>query len=266
MTTLGSDSGVAIANERLVRAMPRVVAAVHALATELDLSNAELLEVLAFLGAVGRADEFILLSDILGLSRLVDDATNRFDAGTASNVLGPYYRPGAPTIANPGSIASSRSAGEPLTLLGRVVDAVDGSPLAGATVDVWQADGDGRYSTEADGLDGWNLRGRQTTAADGRYEIATVQPRHYTIKHDGPVGQLLTTLARHPYRPAHVHLLVSAASHRSLVTQIYVAGGPYLEDDAIDGVKEELVAPVIGGRITFDVELARDPPAGRTAA
>jgi catechol 1,2-dioxygenase len=241
--------------------MPGVVAAIHELVTELDLKNDELLAVLGFLGEVGRADELILLSDVLGLSRLVDDTTHRGVEGTSSNVLGPFYRPGAPQNVYPGSIESSRSIGEPIVITGQVVDVADGAPVAGATVDVWQADGDGRYSTADDGLDAWNLRGRQLTDDDGRYEIATVRPLHYTVKDDGPVGQLLVALGRHPWRPAHIHLLVSAADHRPLITQAYLAGGPYLDDDAITGVKEELVAPVVQGRISFDVKLAGEPAA-----
>ena len=260
MTTIRSSSAT-VSSDRLLEAMPRVVAAIHELATELDLKNDELLAVLGFLGEVGRADELILLSDVLGLSRLVDDTTHRGVEGTSSNVLGPFYRPGAPQIGNPGSIASSRSIGEPVVISGQVVDVADGAPVAGATVDVWQADGDGRYSTADDGLDAWNLRGRQLTGDDGRYEIATVRPLHYTVKNDGPVGQLLVALGRHPWRPAHIHLLVSAADHPPLITQAYLAGGPYLEDDAITGVKEELVALVVQGRISFDVKLAREPAA-----
>jgi hydroxyquinol 1,2-dioxygenase len=248
----------ALALDRLATAMPRVVAALHELAVDLELTNDELLAVLAFLGEVGRADEFVLLSDILGLSRLVDDTTHRGFEGTSSNVLGPFYLPGAPQIANPGSIASPASVGERLVIGGRILDATDGSPIPDATVDVWQADGDGRYSNESSHLDPWNLRGRQSTTADGGYEIATVRPLHYTVKDDGPIGRLLAVLGRHPWRPAHIHLLVSAAGHRSLVTQVYIAGGPYLDDDTITGVKEELVAPVVDGRISFDVSLARE--------
>jgi hydroxyquinol 1,2-dioxygenase len=259
--TMIRSSHSTVSDDRLLEAMPRVVAAIHDLAAELDLTNDELLAVLAFLGEVGRADEFILLSDVLGLSRLVDDATHRGLEGTSFNVLGPFYRPGAPQIANPGSIASSRSVGEPLVIGGQIMNAADGAPIAGATVDVWQADGDGRYSTVDDGQDSWNLRGRQLTGDDGRYEIATVLPLHYTVKDDGPVGQLLVALGRHPWRPAHIHLLVSAAGHRPLVTQVYIAGGPYLDDDAITGVKGELVAPVVDGRISFEVMLAREPAA-----
>jgi protocatechuate 3,4-dioxygenase beta subunit len=264
-TSPGPSAGAAVLNDRLVRAMPRVVAAVHGLATELDVTNDELVAVLGFLGEVGRADEFILLSDVLGLSRLVDDATHRGIEGTSSNVLGPFYRPDAPHIGNPGSIASSRSVGEALVIGGRIADAVDGSLVADATVDVWQADGNGRYSDEADPVEPWDLRGRQTTTETGRFEIATVRPLHYTVKDDGPVGRLLAALGRHPWRPAHIHLLVSAAGHRSLVTQVYVAGGLYLDDDTITGVKQELVAPVVDGRITFDVALPRDASAGTVA-
>lgn len=265
MTTIQTSPDRMARNDRLIRAMPRVVAAIHELATDLDLKNDELLAALEFLGEVGRAGEFILLSDVLGVSRLVDDATHRGVAGTSSNVLGPFYREGAPLISNPGSIASPRSAGEPLVISGRITDAIDGSPIPAATVDVWQADGDAHYSNEDDALEPWNLRGRQPTSEDGRYEIATVRPRHYTIKHDGPVGRLLTELGRHPWRPAHIHLMLSAAGHHSLVTQVYVAGGPYLDDDSIAGVKEELVAPVIGGRVSFDVALAREPAAESAA-
>lgn len=266
MTTVGPAAEVTVRRDRLVEAMSRVVAAIHELAVELDLTNNDLRAALEFLGEVGRADEFILLSDVLGLSRLVDDATHRGIEGTSSNVLGPFYRPGAPQIPNPGSVASSRSVGEPLVVGGRVTDAVDGAPIPRATVDIWQADGDGRYSSEVDAMDPWDLRGRQSTTADGRYEIATVRPLHYTVKDDGPVGRLLVALGRHPWRPAHVHLLVSAAGHRPLVTQLYLAGGLYLDDDTIVGVKEELVAPVVDGRITFDVSLAREPAASAEPA
>jgi hydroxyquinol 1,2-dioxygenase len=257
VTSTSPPSEQELRAERLLRAMQPVVGAIHDLASELELQNDELLAVLGFLGEVAAAGELILLSDVLGLSRLVDDATHRGIEGTSSNVLGPFYRPGAPQIPNPGSVATPRSNGEPLVIGGRVVGASDGAPVAGATVDLWQADGHGRYSTDDDRPDPWDLRGRQTTTVDGRYEIATVRPLHYTVKDDGPVGKLLVALGRHPWRPAHIHLLVSATGHRSLVTQVYVGGGPYLDDDAITGVKNELVAPVVDGRLSFDVALAR---------
>jgi protocatechuate 3,4-dioxygenase beta subunit len=218
-----------------------------------------LLAALAFLAEVGREDELVLLSDVLGLSRLVDDATHRRQAGTPSNVLGPFYRPDAPWIANPGSIASESSAGWSVVLAGRVSDAADGRPLADAVVDVWQADGEGRYSMPDDGAKAWDLRGRQRVDGAGRFEVATVVPGDYTIKHDGPVGRLLDVLERHPWRPAHIHLLVASPGHETLTTQAYIAGSAYLGDDAIGGVKDDLVVPVEGGRVTFDVALDRAP-------
>lgn len=241
--------------ERLRDALPRAAAVLHDLARDLDLTNDELLAVLEFLTEVGRADEFVLLSDVLGLSRLVDDQTHAGRGGTDSNVLGPFYRPGAPWIDNPGSIVGERRVGDPLVLTGTVLDAASGRPVAGATVDVWQANGDGTYSNEDARLGPWDLRGRQRVGTDGRYEIATVRPRHYTVKNDGPVGRLLAALDRHPWRPAHIHLLVSSEGYEPLVTQVYLADGPYLDDDAISGVKQSLVAPVVDGRVVFDVTL-----------
>jgi hydroxyquinol 1,2-dioxygenase len=245
-----------VTDERLHVVVPRVVEATLAVARELDLTDDELMAALAFLTEVGKADEFVLLSDVVGLSRSVDDQTHSGRPGTPSNVLGPFYRASAPFIDNPGSIRAPGETGEPLVLEGRVTDADSGELLAGATVDVWQANGDGKYSNEDSELSPWNLRGRQRTTSDGAYHIETVRPLHYTVKDDGPVGRLLRALGRHPWRPAHVHYLVTADDHERVVTQAYLAAGPYLDDDTIDGVKDELIIPVVGGRLRFDVELA----------
>lgn len=245
-------------DERLRMAMPRIVATLHDLARELELTNDELLATLTFLSEVGRADEMILLSDVLGLSRLVDDQTHASSGATSSNVLGPFYRPGAPWVENPGSIVRGPTRGSAVSARGQVTDAATGRAIAGAVVDVWQADADGVYANEDATLDPWNLRGRQRTDADGRFEIETVVPRHYTVKDDGPVGGLLAALHRHPWRPAHIHFLVGADGYRTLVTQAYIAAGPYLDDDTIDGVKPELIVPVLEGRLVFDVALQPD--------
>ena len=119
---------------------------------------------------------------------------------------------------------------------------------------------EGAYSNEDSRLDPWNLRGRQRTDDEGRYAIETVRPIHYTVKDDGPVGQLLEALERHPWRPAHIHFLVSADGYRRLVTQAYLAGGRYLDDDTINGVKSDLIVPVEDGVLTFDIALAPDAP------
>ncbi len=246
--------------DRLREAMPRIVLAVHGLATDLDLTNEELLAGLGFLTEVARADEMVLLSDVLGLSRLVDDQTHAGSGGTSSNVLGPFYRLGAPWIENPGSIVREASVSPAGVVRGTVVDARSGRPLVGAVVDVWQANAEGAYSNEDSRLDPWHLRGRQRTDAEGRYAVETIWPSHYTVKHDGPVGQLLEVLERHPWRPAHIHFLVEADGYRHLVTQAYPAGGRYLEDDTINGVKSELIVPVEDGVLTFDIELEPDAP------
>ena len=244
--------------DRLRDAMPRIVLAVHGLAKDLDLTNEELLAALGFLTEVARADEMVLLSDILGLSRLVDDQTHARSGGTSSNVLGPFYRPGSPWVENPGSIVRAATASPAGVVRGVVADARTGRPLAEAVVDVWQANAEGDYSNEDSSLDPWHLRGRQRTDAQGRYAVETLWPSHYTVKHDGPVGQLLEVLERHPWRPAHVHFLVEAEGYRRLVTQAYPAGGRYLDDDAIYGVKPELVVPVEDGVLTFNIELEPD--------
>jgi protocatechuate 3,4-dioxygenase beta subunit len=241
--------------ERLAVIVPRLAETLRAVAVETGLTNEELLAGLAFLTEVGKADEFILLSDVLGLSRLVDDQTHLGRAGTASNVLGPFYVPGAPLVDNPGSIRAAGEVGEPLVVHGTVTDARTGRPLAEALVDVWQADGDGVYSNETGGLAPWNLRGRQRTSGMGTFEFDTVRPLHYTVKHDGPVGRLLESLGRHPWRPAHVHFLVTAEGYGRVVTQAYLAAGPYLDDDTIDGVKDELIVPIVDGRLRFDIAL-----------
>lgn len=246
---------------RLRAAMPRVVSVLQDLARELALTDEEWLAALAFLTEVAQADEMILLSDVLGLSRLIDDQTHAASVGTASNVLGPFYRPGAPWVGNPGSIVRHATTAEAGIVRGTVADARTGRPLAGAVVDVWQANAEGDYSNEDTSLDPWHLRGRQGTDVDGRYAIETIWPSHYTVKHDGPVGRLLDALERHPWRPAHIHFLVEAEGYRRLITQTYPAGGRYLDDDAIDGVKPDLIVPVRDGVLTFDIALEPGSPA-----
>jgi protocatechuate 3,4-dioxygenase beta subunit len=246
------------AQARLLAGVPVLVAALRQAVVDTKLTNDELLAALRFLWEVGRADEVVLLSDVLGISRLVDDQTHAAEAGTASTVLGPFYRPGAPEIPNPGSIHADGQLGEALVVAGVVSDAATGGPIPGALLDVWQANGAGVYSNEDDRLPDWHLRGQQRTDAHGRYAIETLTPSHYTVKDDGPVGQLLAQLGRHPWRPAHIHFLVTAEGYRSLVTQAYLAGGPYLEDDTIDGVKPSLIVPIADGRVRFDIALAAD--------
>ena len=226
--------------DRLRTALPRVTEVLQELASELDLTNDELLAIVAFLTEVGRADEFMLLSDVLGLSRVVDDLSHRGGAGTDSAVLGPFYRPGAPWLDNPGWLAAPDEPGRRLRIRGRVSDASTGVSLA-AVVDVWHSNNAGDYSNENAELDQFNLRGRQRTDPDGRYDLETVVPVPYQVKNDGPVGQLLRALDRHAWRPAHIHYQVSADGYRTLTTMAYFADDPYLDSDTINGVKDRLI-------------------------
>jgi protocatechuate 3,4-dioxygenase beta subunit len=244
--------------ERLEFVLPRVMSAITGVARDLEVTNDELLATLGFLGDVARADELVLLADVLGLSRVVDDLAHAGTEGTPSNVLGPFYVPGAPWLTNPGSIVRNVDQGSAVTVRGVVRDAHSGLALPAAVVDIWQANAAGEYSNESGALDRWNLRGRQRTDAAGRYAIETVVPSHYTVKNDGPVGQMLAAAGRHPWRPAHIHFLIEAEGFRGLVTQLYIAGGSYLDDDTINGVKDALVVPVVDGLLEFDIALARD--------
>jgi protocatechuate 3,4-dioxygenase beta subunit len=249
-----------LASVRLRTAVPRVSEALHDLARELELTNDELLALVGFLTEVGQADEFMLLSDVLGLSRVVDDLTHRSADGTDSAVLGPFYRAGAPWIDNPGRLASDTEPGQRLRVRGTVTDATTGAPLPGAVLDLWHSNNAGDYSNEDASLDPFNLRGRQRTDGAGRYEIETVTPVPYEVKNDGPVGRLLRALGRHAWRPAHIHYRVSADGHRTLTTMVYFADDPYLESDTINGVKGSLVIrpePDENGRATarFDIAL-----------
>lgn len=184
--------------------------------------------------------EFILLSDVLGVSMLVDAINNADASGsTETTVLGPFYVQGPPVFPFGADIGGGMQ-GEPLHFSGSVCDGA-GQPLGGAIVDVWHADGDGYYDVQQDPshLTG---RARFVTGADGRFAFWTVKPSSYPIPTDGPVGELLKAQGRHPYRPAHVHFMIAKDGYRTLVTHIFVAGDRYLDSDAVFGVKDSIIA------------------------
>lgn len=189
--------------------------------------------------------EIPLLLDLF-LSTTVDDVESPAEGATESNVEGPFYVPDAPLLELPYVLPRREDEpGETLTFSGSVT-AADGSPLAGALVDVWQDNGDGEYSHFHPGVPEHNLRGRLLADADGRFEFETVLPVPYEIPTEGATGQLLRALGRSAFRPAHVHFKVSHESARSLTTQIYLAGDPWLDADVVVGaVKDTLVTPVV---------------------
>jgi len=231
------------ANE-LVRALIRHL---HAFVRETRPTPEEWLTGLDFLVRTGHIsneyrNEFILLSDMLGLTTAVDDANFTGDANaTPSSVEGPFHSP-APARSNGDWISAGpeRQRAEVMVVRGRVTD-TDGKPIEGATVDIWQADDAGHYDTQDPAQDNGNLRGLFTTDADGAYWFRSVVPASYPVPTDGPGGELLRAMGRHPMRPAHIHYRVEAAGHRPVTTHVFVAGDEYLDSDAAFAVKEELV-------------------------
>jgi catechol 1,2-dioxygenase len=245
MTTANQASPVPAAGRpvdpRLHAIVERVLGDLHAAVRDLEITEPELRGGLEFLTEVGTAGEWQLLSDVLGISVAVDANTHHpRDGATASNVEGPFYRPDAPLVESPVTLCGDDEPGEVLLVSGQVRDAA-GQPLPGALLDVWQTNQAGLYEHEDPSQPDWNLRRRFHTGEDGRYQFRTVAPAAYQIPHSGPVGRFLAAVGRHPWRPAHLHLKVSAPGHRPLTTMLYLEGDPWLHDDTIFSVKPELV-------------------------
>ncbi len=234
-------------NPRLREVMGVVVEHLHAIVTDARVTGEEWMAAIRFLTETGQMcsdwrQEFILLSDVLGVSMLVDAVNHDRPAGSTENtVLGPFHVPAAPRYAN-GANISLDAKGEPVLVHGRVLDG-EGRPVAGATLDVWQANEDGFYDVQQKGIQpDWNLRGVFTSDADGRYWFRSAKPRYYPIPDDGPVGKLLAALGRHPNRAAHLHFIVMAAGYETVVTHIFTPDCQYLSEDAVFGVKPSLIA------------------------
>jgi protocatechuate 3,4-dioxygenase beta subunit len=237
-------------NPRLKEVMTSVVRHLHALVKEVEPTDAEWMAAIQFLTATGqmsdeRRQEFILLSDTLGVSMLVDAINNRKPSGaTESTVLGPFHVGGAP-VKEMGEDICLDGKGMPLVMSGSVRDA-NGAPVDGAVLDVWMTNDDGFYDVQQpDVQPEMNLRGVFRTGADGRFWFRSVKPRFYPIPDDGPVGQMLRATGRHPYRPAHIHFIISAEGFRTVTTHVFVRGDDYLETDAVFGVKESLILDFI---------------------
>ncbi|CAH1663158.1 intradiol ring-cleavage dioxygenase [Chelatococcus asaccharovorans] len=237
-------------NPRLGLVMSSLVKHLHAFAKDVGLTQKEWELAIDFLTRTGQLcdderQEFILLSDTLGLSMLVDAINNRRPEGATENtVLGPFHVAGAP-LRSMGDNISLDGKGETCLFRGRVVD-LDGTPIEGARIDVWSDNPDGYYDVQQPGIQPkWNNRGLFVTGADGLYWFIGIKPVAYPIPDDGPVGQMLHNLGRHPYRPAHTHFLVTADGYQTLVTHTFVGDDPYLTSDAVFGVKNSLIAPFI---------------------
>lgn len=236
------------ANPRLATVMASMVRHLHAFAKETQLTQEEWEIGIDFLTRAGKMcsgerQEFILLSDTLGFSMLVDAINNRRPEGATENtVFGPFHVAGAPERPI-GANISLDGKGESCLFEGMVVD-LEGNPIAGAQIDVWSDNAEGFYDVQQpDVQPKWNNRGIFVTGADGRYSFVGIKPVSYPIPDDGPVGQMLRLLGRHPFRPAHMHYLVTAPGFQKVVTHTFVGDDRYLGSDTVFGVKRSLVAP-----------------------
>lgn len=234
-------------NERLKFAMEVITRKLHEAIKEIEPTQKEWFEAIMFLTKTGQMcddwrQEFILLSDVLGVSMLVDAVNSRRPTGASENtVLGPFHVGDAPEYEMGHNICLDQK-GEDMVVRGKVTD-VAGNPLEGVKIDVWQANDEGFYDVQQKGIQpDFNLRGVFRTGPDGTYWFRAVRPKHYAIPSDGPVGDLLRQLARHPYRPAHLHYIVSKDGYDELTTHIFDPDDEYLHSDSVFGVKESLIA------------------------
>jgi hydroxyquinol 1,2-dioxygenase len=281
------DAFARCSDARLRVLMTSLVKHVHAFAREVDLTPDEWLAGLKFLTATGqisteRRPEFILLSDTLGLSMMVVALAQARAIGagrgamepTEATVEGPFFWPGAPELPLGADIAEGVP-GEPALYMGRVTD-VSGKPLAGALLDVWSGDGDGKYDVQLSAEPTMKARGRLRTDAEGRYWFWSIRPNFYPVPDDGPVGDMLRATNRNINRPGHIHMMVSAEGHVPVTTHIFVAGSPYIDEDVVFGKRDSLVVDfeahrpgrAVDGRemkqpyhsANFDFRLAPVPP------
>jgi len=269
-------------NPRLKQIGDAAVRHLHAFAREVNLTPDEWLQGIRFLTAVGQActplrQEFILLSDVLGLSAVVNALHDRKarELGSQSSLLGPFFREGAPALPNGAQIVETPTT-EEIVVYGKVTDN-DGTPLAGALIQVWQTSERGLYDLQERMGESMDMRGVFHTEADGGYYFRTVRPLGYSIPMDGPVGEMVKQQKRHGMRPSHIHCLIGADGYRELVTALYFGDDPNIDSDTVFGVSQSLVvdahddptSPVHGLRaVHYDFRLAKAAPgeSGRVGA
>ncbi len=251
---------------RLKRIMTSLVTHLHEFAREVELTEAEWAQGIAFLTRTGqkcdaRRQEFILLSDVLGLSMLTVAMNNDKPAGcTEATVFGPFFVEGAPRYDQGGDVANG-AVGEPCDVHA-TVRGIGGEPVAGATIDVWQADADGTYDVQRPGLQTAQARGTLRSGMNGACHFSTVVAEAYPIPTDGPVGDLLTATARPAWRPAHLHFKIEAPGYEPLVTHVFREGDRWLDSDAVFGVRQSLIADWVrqpDGRWRMDYDFVLNP-------
>jgi len=255
-------------NERFTFLLEKMLDHLHDFTRETNLTHDEWMGVLNFLYDCGKIStperhEFILLSDVLGLSALVDMINTKGGSTEGSN-LGPFYLDDAP-VKELGQDLGEEREGPRVLCTGIVRDTL-GHPLPGAIVDTWQADSSGTYPIQEEGQDKYDLRGKFTCDDRGRYYYTTVLPKPYTVPYDGPVGNLLRAGKRHAWRAAHLHYIIRADRMRSITTELFFENTDYLDNDAVFGVRNSLITKVdrVRPEDSFDFELERRPDARLT--
>jgi len=251
---------------RLKEIVTSLVQHLHAFAREVKLTEAEWFEGIQYLTRTGqkcddKRQEFILLSDVLGLSMLTVAMNNDKPAGcTEATVFGPFYVEGAPHYELGDDVANG-AAGEPCEVRG-TVRGIGGEAIGGATIDVWQADAEGHYDVQRPGLDHAEGRGTLHSSAEGAFHFRTIVAEAYPIPTDGPVGELLDATRRHPWRPAHLHFKISAPGYETLITHVFRNGDQWLDSDAVFGVRQSLVADWVkreDGSYLLDYDFVLNP-------
>jgi hydroxyquinol 1,2-dioxygenase len=252
---------------RLRQIMLSLTKHIHQFVKDVRLNEAEWFQAIQFLTATGqmcsdKRQEFILLSDTMGVSMLVDLISNGKPPGaTESTVFGPFYREGGPELPAGGNVAEGEDEGMPCIVTGRVLD-MNGEPIAGAKLDVWQADPEGLYDSQHAEIDEMRMRGIFHSDAEGHYLLRTTRPVHYQIPSDGPVGAMLAATNRHAWRPAHIHFKVTADGYMPLTTHIFDDVDEFLDTDAVFGVKDSLICnfPLHTTRDAEAVKFGVEPP------
>jgi len=246
ITAAAAASFDGCSDPRLRELMQSLVRYLHGFAVETSLTEEEWRRLIAVLTDTGnitdeRRQEFILWSDALGLSMLIDALAHELPPGaTESTVLGPFYVPGSPLRDYGESMVLESGAGVPAWVYGRVLD-VSGEPISGAELDVWQNGADMLYAVQRLEAEEDHLRGRYVTREDGTYAFGAVRPVPYPIPHDGPVGRMLAATGRHPWRPAHIHIIVRAPGYKTVTTHVFDAVSEYLDSDTVFAVKPSLL-------------------------
>jgi protocatechuate 3,4-dioxygenase beta subunit len=231
------------ADPRLREVMGSLVKHLHSFAKEVNLTHDEWNIGLEFLEKSGmmcddERHEFVLMSDVLGLSSLVD-LINTKPGGTSSSVLGPFHVMGAPDLPIGGDLRGDFDA--PVLIAEGIVKDTDGNPISGALVDIWQTAPNGLYASQDENQGTYSFHGIQTTGPDGRYAFTSVKPVEYEVPTDGPIGDFFAACGRHAWRPSHLHFIIKADGFRSLVTEVFPEDDPYLDQDTVFGVREDLV-------------------------